>query len=228
MPITYDDIASFLAPLYCADLPESEPTASVAMILGKPSKELELLLMQRTIDRRDPWSGNLAFPGGRIKKNENPRRAAERETLEEVGLKLRNSRCLGRLPDISGAHLPVNVACFVYALENGEGRTVRPNHEVHDVFWIGVDQLAAPQRHIVATVTFDGKKMKMPAISIPRPGIPVLWGLTYRMVVMFLEAVGMLPSDIRMEKSFAELPEKRYEHGYAMPLSSRDCMNKAC
>lgn len=63
-------------------------------------RTLELLLVRRSINERDTWSGQVAFPGGKRQKAggasdndvaapwETPRETAQRETLEEIGLDL--------------------------------------------------------------------------------------------------------------------------------------------
>ena len=48
------------------------PSASVCAILKEGTKASgpELLLVKRTISSRDPWSGQMAFPGGRSRPDE--------------------------------------------------------------------------------------------------------------------------------------------------------------
>lgn len=188
MTFSFDDIAGLLEKNFTKQS-ENPVTAAVAMVLREGAEELELLLIQRTIDDRDPWSGNLAFPGGRVKPDEAPKLAAERETAEEIGLTLESARFLGRLPDINGSHLPVSVSCFIYGLPEDSSHNLKLNYEVQDAFWIGIDELAVPERHIVSGVTFGGEAFEMPAIYIPRPDTPVLWGLTYRLVMEFLNTL---------------------------------------
>ncbi|RKP07586.1 NUDIX hydrolase domain-like protein, partial [Thamnocephalis sphaerospora] len=48
----------------------------------------EILYIRRTSNPRDPWSGQIAFPGGKREHGETDRQATERETREEVGLDL--------------------------------------------------------------------------------------------------------------------------------------------
>ena len=186
MTFSFDTIAAFLDISHPEEFHNDERTrASVAMIFREGQEELELLLIQRSTDESDPWSGNLAFPGGRFKPDEDARRAAERETGEEIGLDLSNARYLGRLPDVHGAHLPLRVSCLVYGLHD-ETTGLVLNGEVSDTFWIGIDDLAVPERHIISSVSFGGEAFEVPAIYIPRPDTPVLWGLTHRLVMQFL------------------------------------------
>jgi 8-oxo-dGTP pyrophosphatase MutT (NUDIX family) len=159
--------------------------ASVAMILRETSDDLEILFIERATDERDPWSGHLAFPGGKVESGEQARQAAERETQEEIGIQLGAERYLGRMSDIVGANLPVRVSCFAYAAVSAE---LHPavSREVHDVFWVSLSDLRDPGRHQMATVGFSDRILTVPAIVLPQPDKPVLWGITYRLVLQFL------------------------------------------
>jgi 8-oxo-dGTP pyrophosphatase MutT (NUDIX family) len=191
MTFSRDTIAELLARQQVSDLPhdfEAKTPAAVAMILreGETGKDLKLLYIQRTVHANDPWSGNVAFPGGKIEQGEEPRRAAERETLEEIGLDLGPALYLGRMPEVRGAYLPVRVSGFVYWLQGPQPELVL-NDEVHDTFWADLSDLATAERHTVSKVTFGGEKMNAPAIQLDWPGSPVLWGLTYRLTIQFLD-----------------------------------------
>jgi 8-oxo-dGTP pyrophosphatase MutT (NUDIX family) len=75
------------------------------MILRQGERGLELLFIQRALFPNDPWSGNIAFPGGKAKPGEALKQAAEREAAEEVGLDLAETVYLGRLPEVTGSTL---------------------------------------------------------------------------------------------------------------------------
>lgn len=160
--------------------------AAVAMILREAGGDLEILFIERARDERDPWSGHLAFPGGKVEQGENPRQAAERETWEEIGLDLQSASFLGQFPDIVGANLPVRVSCFVYGINTAPLDMVA-NAEVHDMFWVSLAEIADTERHLTTMVGFSGTSMEVPAIILPQPDKPVLWGITYRLVMYLLE-----------------------------------------
>lgn len=163
------------------------PTA-VALVLTGDLNDLSVLFIERAHDERDPWSGNIGFPGGRMGAGDpDLKGAAERETREEVGIPLGAADLIGRLPDIVGAHLPVRVACFVYFLPAVAPLQLNP--EVRDAFWVQLSALVDPARNLTAEVTFAGERMLTPAIRLPQQGKPVLWGITYRLVRLFLEMV---------------------------------------
>ena len=160
--------------------------AAVALILRQGPAGLQLLFIERAAHDNDPWSGNVGFPGGKIEKDDgSPQLAAERETLEEIGLDLRTAHYLGRLSDIVGANLPVKISCFVYG--TGHAGPFQLSEEVREVFWVSLEDLFDPARYVEAPVRFDGRILIRPAIRLPQPEKPVLWGITYRLVMEILE-----------------------------------------
>ncbi len=159
--------------------------AAVAMVL-RGSTDLEILFIERARHAADPWSGDLGLPGGKVESGDaDPRQTAERETLEEVGLNLTQERYLGRLDDIIGAHLPVKISCFVYHACGD--RTLQLSEEVGDAFWVKLAELQDPSRHGEAEVLFGGEPFIRQAVRLARADKPVLWGITYRLVMQFFE-----------------------------------------
>jgi len=167
---------------------EGRTRAAVAMILRELPGDLEILFIERATDARDPWSGHLAFPGGKVEPGEQARQAAERETREEIGLDLGTERYLGRMSDIIGANLPVRVSCFAYGVVTPALQPIM-NPEVRDVFWVRLSDILRPELNQTATVGFSGTTLNVPAIVLPQSDKPVLWGLTYRLVMQFLEII---------------------------------------
>lgn len=74
---------------------------SILRTLGDEDiNDLKILLIKRAVRPGDRWSGDLAFPGGHLSENESDYEAVCRETLEEVGLDLKDKSkyiWLGRL-----------------------------------------------------------------------------------------------------------------------------------
>lgn len=187
--MSFPELAAILAasPPVCICAPGLTP-AAVALILREGGRGLEVLFIERASHDGDPWSGDLGFPGGKVEAGDaGPREAAERETGEELGLDLATASCLGRLADIAGAHLPVRISCFVYGLS--EHSNLTPGSEVRDFFWVPLADLRDPERHTVATVRFGGETFRRPAIVLPVERKPVLWGITYRLIMQFLAVV---------------------------------------
>jgi 8-oxo-dGTP pyrophosphatase MutT (NUDIX family) len=189
MTFSIDEISNLLAhnqPVEQPVVDGAKTHAAVAMILRQGKNGLELLFIQRSLHENDPWSGNVAFPGGKVEQGEDPRQAAERETIEEVGLDLSSGLYLGQMPVVHGSHLPVQVSCFVYWMD-GLPVDLVLNGEVQDTYWADLYELDNHERHLIASVRFGGEEFEVPAIRLPWPGSPVLWGLTYRLVMHFLE-----------------------------------------
>lgn len=167
----------------------SNGQSAVALVLKDGPTGTEILFIVRSSHDRDPWSGNIAFPGGRYDAADPSHRAtAERETLEELGLDLEQAEFLGELDQIVGANLPVTVSCFVYWLA-GEV-PLHPNDEVERALWLPLATLLDCKRHQLTEVAFQDKRFLRPALHILPPGGPVLWGITYRLTSSFLERLG--------------------------------------
>lgn len=163
--------------------------AAVAMVLAEAPGGPEVLFIERARHPRDPWSGHMAFPGGRVDPDDAGRRAAaEREVLEEVGIELDGAERLGRLDDKRGnpvTHASLVISAFVYRLD--EPRDLNINHEVNDAFWFSLKGLLDPARHVQYTT---GGELEFPGILVGEPDRHVVWGLTYSFLESFFSAVG--------------------------------------
>lgn len=164
--------------------PDNRGHAAVAMLLKEGSHSPEVLFIIRAEHDRDPWSGNIGFPGGRLNLDyESPQQAAEREAFEELALDLRKARYLGRLNDLYGAIMPVLVSCFVYQLL--EPVKLQPNYEVATTFWSPLAKLLEPERHQQRTFLYRGVERTHPVIELLDSQQPLLWGITYRLIRSF-------------------------------------------
>jgi 8-oxo-dGTP pyrophosphatase MutT (NUDIX family) len=160
--------------------------AAVALILAKTESGYQILFIERATHPGDPWSGNIAFPGGKVERDDlDARHAAERETMEELAIDLSQATYLGRLSDFDGAHLPVLLSCFVYGVPHL--LNFEANDEVKDAFWVPVADLVDIERHGIHQFTFSGDRFESPCIRLPYLDKPVLWGLTYRLLMNFLQ-----------------------------------------
>jgi len=183
----FNRIAELLAMHSSDHMPDSggRMRASVAMILHQTADDVEMLFIQRAVHDLDPWSGHIAFPGGKLEEGELECQAACRETQEETGIDLEQGRYLGRLSDIVGSNLPVRVSCCLFGVDRMLFRPVL-NEEVRDLFWVKVSELRDPGRHFQSSVAFDQRRFEVPAFQLPVENKPVLWGITYRLVRQFL------------------------------------------
>ncbi|MFT5088134.1 MAG: 8-oxo-dGTP pyrophosphatase MutT (NUDIX family) [Candidatus Latescibacterota bacterium] len=175
--------------------------ASVAAIIRPDNDDTQLLFIERARVDGDPWSGDIAFPGGRIEESDPTLRAtAERETHEEIGLHLQGANYVGRLDDLQGSSLPVQVAAFVYFVENDVELDL--NAEVHRAFWQSLHTLCDPNRHCQHLSRMSGEVRPMPAIDLLGPEHPLLWGITYRFTAQLTALLGNpLPAKAPVEGS---------------------------
>ncbi len=166
------------SPIQLDELPPRR--AAVAAVL---SPDADLLFIRRADRDGDPWSGHMAFPGGRVDPvDASVRAAAERETLEEVGLDLsRAGRFLGPLDELvtpvrTGPAAMV-ITPFVYRLAGPV--SLHLNHEVAAVHWFSLRRLAGGQGRGSFQLDWKGQTWTMPCIDLD--GVRI-WGLTLRML----------------------------------------------
>ncbi len=171
---------------------EADRRAAVAVILRDRSEGPEVLFIERATRSGDPWSGHMAFPGGRLEPGDATlRAAAERETEEEVGLSLRGAEYIGRLADLQGhrrfgQHHMV-VSAHVFFLED-PGSIELQSSEVRAAIWFPLRQILDKDRH-VAHPSSQAGGMEFPGVLVGEPGRHVVWGLTYRFLELFMEVI---------------------------------------
>ena len=163
--------------------PEIERRAAVATIL-RSHDEPEVLLIRRADHPEDPWSGHMAFPGGRHDRDDRDLlHTALRETREEVGLDLEaQARLVGRLDDIPaiarGLRTGMAIAPFVFELEGGTA-ALSPNYEVQEIVWARLGPLLRGEADTTLPYARDGQTWDLPAFDV---GGRIVWGLTYQML----------------------------------------------
>jgi 8-oxo-dGTP pyrophosphatase MutT (NUDIX family) len=188
-PLTLAAIRRALAAHRPQVLSADRPHAAVALLLAEARPGPEALFIVRARHDRDPWSGDIGLPGGRVAPADgDPRRTAERETCEELALDLAASDFLGRLDDLYGATLPILVSCFVYAAARRP--PLRANHEIAGSFWIPLDRLLEPARHRLERFHYRGHETTQPVADLLGPDQPLLWGITYRLLHNFFSILG--------------------------------------
>ncbi len=163
--------------------------AAVALVIREEVEDLSLLFIERAQMEGDRWSGHIAFPGGRLDPEDTgPREAAERETLEEVGLDLECGETIGRLDDLMGTAESILISGFVYAVPPGTLLTL--NYEVEQAFWLSLRELEDPRRHSERSFRYLDQDLFIPAIQVLGEDAPVLWGLSYRFLELFMNRIG--------------------------------------
>ena len=161
--------------------------AAVALIIragedGKP----ELLFIKRAEYPADPWSGQIAFPGGR-EETADPTLAdtAIRETREETGIDLvRDGIVIGTLDDLrpQTVKLPaVIVRPYVVLLDRFEPLVL--SDEVALAFWVPLQSLKDASLWRDTTVLARGVQLSMRGFHHEGH---VIWGMTERILAQLL------------------------------------------
>lgn len=167
------------------------PRAAVAAVFRQGRLGTELLFIQRAAKETDPWSGQMAFPGGRVDETDADTHAtAERESLEEVELDLSYAVRLGSLSELDGGRAtnrPISVCAHNYWLE-GPPPPLRPNYEVADVLWVPVATLLDQRRYI--DYHYPRSDTHFPGIELDKEG-QVVWGLTLRFLSDLFGRLGL-------------------------------------
>lgn len=173
-------LSSMLKPLSEAH----DADAAVVLLLKPVDHDLQILIVKRAENPADPWSGQLALPGGkRDSKDRHLKQTVVRETLEETNINLLDRcRFLGSIEPLRSTRRPeMKILPFVVLLEAEP--PIRLNEELKDFVWISLEELVKHR----GTVEFSFGEF--PAYLV---GNSVIWGLTYRILERFIHILECL------------------------------------
>jgi len=179
------------------DDPQPRPggwLASVAVILRSSSAEKgpEVLFIRRSHREGDPWSGQMALPGGRKDPEDDCLLStAIRETREEVDLcLLRSGESLGRLRPcrpLNPSLPPFTLVPFVFrAPPTASARVASP--EVSEVLWIPLHTLRDPSHQTSLIWPGPEGAKTLPAIHFEGRTI---WGLTHQILADLVQRLDL-------------------------------------
>jgi 8-oxo-dGTP pyrophosphatase MutT (NUDIX family) len=155
--------------------------AAVALIIKIIKQDVHILLVKRVENPSDPWSGQMALPGG--KKDLEDRDLKEtiiRETREETNVDLVDQcRFMGVMNPVRLRHRPMTILPFVY-FTTDELKIMINKKELEKFVWIPSKQLNRSN----GSVSY--KNLEYPAFIINGD---VIWGLTYRLLKEFKEII---------------------------------------
>ncbi len=153
--------------------------AAVAILIREEVDDYETLLVRRAEVPGDPWSGDMAFPGGKKATGDHTLRdTVIREVREETGINLDSLTYIGGLPVVFSSLRPGrDVLPIVYLYE---GRPeIRLNPELTAYRWVHLKELRA-SRTITHIKGYEEEAFKL-------SDDVVVWGLTYKMLNKLLE-----------------------------------------
>jgi len=162
------------------DGPDEDSHAAVAILLRERNDDLECFLVKRAEVEGDPWSGDMAFPGGkRCRDDRDLVETASREVLEETAIDLRERSKLGYMkPIYSSVRTSMKVQPIVYEFD--EEPEVSLNYELTRHMW-------APLGELVQSKTKE--EVKGWNSDIYKYDGEVVWGLTFRMLEQLIELI---------------------------------------
>ncbi len=163
--------------------------AAVALVFAPGADDTELLFIQRATAEGDPWSGQMAFPGGRVDPDDaTTAGTAMRETSEEVGVDLGGAERLGALDDLEGGRITRRVTTVsAHAFWLPAPTPTSPNYEVAEALWVPFGHLLDTARHI--DHYHPAAEAAFPGIQLDKPD-QVVWGLTLRLLADLMARLG--------------------------------------
>lgn len=174
-------------------MPGSPALPNHASLVTSPEvPSLEILLIQRAERTGDPWSGQIALPGGRRSPHDATLQdTAIRETLEETGLDLaEHGFVLGSLDELrprTPVLPPIIVTPFVAVAPPDLPLLI--SDELADAFWTPWSTFADPARVDQSTVNVRGSRWRVSSYLV---GDRVVWGMTERMLRQLAERMRAL------------------------------------
>lgn len=158
--------------------PDDSAHAAVAILLTETDDTTKVLLVKRARSEADPWSGHMAFPGGRRGHGDRDLMAtACRETREETGIDLTQCTAIGSLDALHSTVRPdMCIQPFLFSCPKPPEVTL--NYELTAHYWTPLEELERSRGK-----TRIGSR-EFPAYLVEREAV---WGLTYRMLEKFFD-----------------------------------------
>ena len=159
--------------------------AAVALLLSLSGTNFEVLLVRRAKNPSDPWSGQMALPGGKQESNDDTLKATViRETMEEISVDISGSRFLGVLNVVQS--VPKHdflILPFVIQLEKKPSITLNLG-ELESYMWVPFEKIAKSRGK-----TTEPGVGEVSAFLLENA---VVWGITYRVLKNFSEMLEAL------------------------------------
>jgi len=172
-----------------------EPQAAAVLVpLFRMGGRWRLLLIRRALQPLDLHSGQVSFPGGRVEPDDADVAAtALREAQEEIALPTEQVKLVGRLRGLrtlSNYLVQPVVGCVRWP----QPLRAEPS-EVARIFSIPLDWLAAPGRYRVEIWPGPTHPQARPVVFFDEHDGEQLWGISARITLDLLDALGHPPKD---------------------------------
>lgn len=161
--------------------------AAVAIILRPRNSDVDVLFIKRAEYHLDPWSGQVAFPGGRQEPGDaDLLGTALREIREEIGVDLSHEfQLLGRLDDLHSQTVKLpNVFVRPYVIAIADTAGFQLSHEVAEAFWIPLSFLRTVSNWQQTSVSARGLDFDVRACVFEGK---IIWGMTERILTQLLD-----------------------------------------
>jgi 8-oxo-dGTP pyrophosphatase MutT (NUDIX family) len=155
-----------------------KPRGAVAVLFKEEAGDLWLLMIKRSENPRDPWSGQMAFPGGRAdSKDRTLFDTAVRETMEEVGINIQEQEFLGCLRNVQPKNAPMVVTPFLF-LQFSEVHPMT-SREAREVLWVPTAFVLNPKNVSSITIPIGDREVSVGCYVYLDHTI---WGMSFRII----------------------------------------------
>ena len=158
--------------------------AAVILLLTPKGRDYEILFVKRVERLNDPWSGQIAFPGGKTEFTDRSLKdTVIREVFEETNIKIKEENILGVLKIIkSEPKRNIRILPFIAAMEKKPLIQLNKN-ELDRFFWIPYKRVEGNR----GTTNIGAKKI--PAYIFRKD---IVWGVTFNILNSFEKIIESL------------------------------------
>ncbi|MFA5364613.1 MAG: CoA pyrophosphatase [Candidatus Bathyarchaeia archaeon] len=152
----------------------ADARAAVVAVLRLVGQDVQVLLVKRAEKVGDPWSGQIALPGGkRDSQDRDLKQTAVREAMEETGINILEDTCfLGAMQQVKTTEKP-DMTILPFVVLQQKEQKINLNEELAGYFWVSLQDLKT------CTGTFSYKTTKCPAFILENYAV---WGITHTIV----------------------------------------------
>ena len=182
--ITEQRLISRVSQYHASKMPfrHSKKRAAVAMVFSRGDQgQLEFLMIRRATYKGDQWSGQMAFPGGRLDPGDSGVFATvKRECQEELQLDIEQLQFVGRLSDRitrkNGRQQALLITPYVFFTEQKPQLTA--NYEVASVHWFPLSFFLQDKNRQFKRFRYKRKMLRLPLYYCQSC---MVWGLSLAM-----------------------------------------------